>query len=172
MQILNASQIAKLVSLTFDICKLPTAESHVSRGFESTKYNEKDLSQIRCLFPNGSVTRKWHFCHNLLIFVSSDSQNEMIAKRLIATDIHFFCFFMFFSKPMMDLLVMLCAKYHLNPSGHTIELITTNRNCVKFKPNALIGALEPEKILLKPKGMEDKSKKTGPRCLRYVLQQH
>ncbi|XP_042620247.1 cordon-bleu protein-like 1 isoform X2 [Cyprinus carpio] len=66
------------------------------------------------------------------------------------------------SKPMMDLLVMLCAKYHLNPSGHTIELITTNRNHVKFKPNALIGALEAEKILLKPKGMEDKSKKTGP----------
>lgn len=65
------------------------------------------------------------------------------------------------SKPMMDLLVMLCAKYHLNPSGHTIELVTTNRNHVKFKPNALIGALEAEKILLKPKGMEDKSKKTG-----------
>ncbi|KAK2904691.1 hypothetical protein Q8A67_006490 [Cirrhinus molitorella] len=66
------------------------------------------------------------------------------------------------SKPMMDLLVMLCAKYHLNPSGHTIELITTNRNHVKFKPNAPIGALEAEKILLKPKGMEDKGKKTGP----------
>ncbi|XP_051566677.1 cordon-bleu protein-like 1b [Myxocyprinus asiaticus] len=66
------------------------------------------------------------------------------------------------SKPMMDLLVTLCAKYHLNPSAHTIELITNNRNHVKFKPNALIGALEAEKILLKPKGMEDKSKKTGP----------
>ncbi|KAA0715442.1 Cordon-bleu protein-like 1 [Triplophysa tibetana] len=66
------------------------------------------------------------------------------------------------SKPMMDLLVTLCAKYHLNPSGHTIELITTNRNHVKFKPNALIGALEAEKILLKPKGLEDRSKKTGP----------
>uniref|UniRef100_A0A673XYY5 Cordon-bleu ubiquitin-like domain-containing protein n=1 Tax=Salmo trutta TaxID=8032 RepID=A0A673XYY5_SALTR len=66
------------------------------------------------------------------------------------------------SKPMMDLLVMLCAKYHLNPSGHTIELITTNRNHIKFKPNALIGALEAEKVLLKPKGMEEKSKKPGP----------
>ncbi|XP_067300669.1 cordon-bleu protein-like 1b isoform X2 [Pseudorasbora parva] len=65
------------------------------------------------------------------------------------------------SKPMMDLLVMLCAQYHLNPSGHTIELVTTNRNHVKFKPNALIGDLGAEKILLKPKGMEDKSKKTG-----------
>lgn len=63
---------------------------------------------------------------------------------------------------MIDLLVMLCAKYHLNPSGHTIELVSTNKNQVKFKPNALIGALEAEKILLRPKGMEDKNKKTGP----------
>ncbi|KAJ8352277.1 hypothetical protein SKAU_G00237530 [Synaphobranchus kaupii] len=66
------------------------------------------------------------------------------------------------SKPMMDLLVTLCAKYHLNPSSHTIELISTNRNHIKFKPNALIGALEAEKILLKPKGVDEKSKKTGP----------
>ncbi|KAL6481774.1 hypothetical protein MHYP_G00098540 [Metynnis hypsauchen] len=65
------------------------------------------------------------------------------------------------SKPMMDLLVMLCAKYHLNPSGHTIELVSTNRNHIKFKPNALIGAMQAEKVLLKPKGMEDK-KNTGP----------
>ncbi|KAJ8385447.1 hypothetical protein AAFF_G00188990 [Aldrovandia affinis] len=65
------------------------------------------------------------------------------------------------SKPMMDLLVMLCAKYHLNPSSHTIELISTNRNHIKFKPNALIGALEAEKILLKPKGVDEKNKKTG-----------
>ncbi|XP_029112664.1 cordon-bleu protein-like 1b isoform X1 [Scleropages formosus] len=65
------------------------------------------------------------------------------------------------SKPMMDLLVMLCAKYHLNPSSHTIELISTNRNHIKFKPNALIGALEVEKILLKPKGA-DKGKKMDP----------
>ncbi|KAF5904155.1 cordon-bleu protein-like 1 isoform X3, partial [Clarias magur] len=65
------------------------------------------------------------------------------------------------SKPMIDLLVMLCAKYHLNPSGHTIELISTNKNHIKFKPNALIGDLEAEKVLLKPKGMEDKNKKSG-----------
>ncbi|XP_036400943.1 cordon-bleu protein-like 1b [Megalops cyprinoides] len=66
------------------------------------------------------------------------------------------------SKPMMDLLVMLCAKYHLNPSGHTIELVSTNRNHIKFKPNALIGSLDAEKVLLKPKGAEEKNKKTGP----------
>ncbi|KAJ8255344.1 hypothetical protein GJAV_G00203810 [Gymnothorax javanicus] len=66
------------------------------------------------------------------------------------------------SKPMMDLLVMLCAKYHLNPANHTMELVSPNRNHIKFKPNALIGTLEADKILLKPKGVEDKSKKTGP----------
>lgn len=65
------------------------------------------------------------------------------------------------SKPLMDLLVTLCAKYHLNPSSHTLELVTANRNNIKLKPNALIGTLDAEKIILKPKG-EDKNKKTGP----------
>lgn len=65
------------------------------------------------------------------------------------------------SKPIMDLLVTLCAKYHLNPSSHTLELVTANKNSIKLKPNALIGTLDAEKILLKPKG-EDKNKKTGP----------
>ncbi|XP_014831555.1 PREDICTED: cordon-bleu protein-like 1 isoform X2 [Poecilia mexicana] len=65
------------------------------------------------------------------------------------------------SKPLMDLLVTLCAKYHLNPSSHTLELVTANRNNIKLKPNALIGTLDAEKIILKPKG-EDKNKKAGP----------
>uniref|UniRef100_A0A672INZ7 Cordon-bleu ubiquitin-like domain-containing protein n=1 Tax=Salarias fasciatus TaxID=181472 RepID=A0A672INZ7_SALFA len=65
------------------------------------------------------------------------------------------------SKPLMDLLVTLCAKYHLNPSSHTLELVTTSRNNVKLKPNALIGTLDAERIILKHKG-EDKNKKTGP----------
>ncbi|XP_030614380.1 cordon-bleu protein-like 1b isoform X2 [Archocentrus centrarchus] len=65
------------------------------------------------------------------------------------------------SKPLMDLLVTLCAKYHLNPSSHTLELVTSNRNNIKLKPSALIGTLDAEKIILKPKG-EDKNKKTGP----------
>ncbi|XP_034429805.1 cordon-bleu protein-like 1b isoform X2 [Hippoglossus hippoglossus] len=65
------------------------------------------------------------------------------------------------SKPLMDLLVTLCATYHLNPSSHTLELVTANRNNIKLKPNALIGTLDAEKIILKPKG-EDKNKKTSP----------
>ncbi|XP_066544653.1 cordon-bleu protein-like 1b isoform X2 [Amia ocellicauda] len=66
------------------------------------------------------------------------------------------------SKPMMDLLIMLCGKYHLNPSSHTIELVSTNRNQIKFKPNALIGALDAEKIILKPKGGDERNKKAAP----------
>ncbi|RXM28126.1 Growth factor receptor-bound protein 14 [Acipenser ruthenus] len=66
------------------------------------------------------------------------------------------------SKPMMDLLVVLCGKYHLNPSSHTIELLSTNGNQIKFKPNALIGELEAEKVILKPKGMNEKKKKSAP----------
>ncbi|XP_047227325.1 cordon-bleu protein-like 1b isoform X3 [Girardinichthys multiradiatus] len=65
------------------------------------------------------------------------------------------------SKPLMDLLVTLCAEYHLNPSSHTLELVTANRKNVKLKPNALIGTLDAEMIILKPKG-EDTNKKTGP----------
>ncbi|XP_077392718.1 cordon-bleu protein-like 1b isoform X2 [Festucalex cinctus] len=67
------------------------------------------------------------------------------------------------SKPLMDLLVTLCARYHLNPSSYTLELITAGRHNVKLKPSALIGTLDAEKILLKPKGEgDDKNKKTGP----------
>ncbi|KAJ8350715.1 hypothetical protein SKAU_G00258450 [Synaphobranchus kaupii] len=65
------------------------------------------------------------------------------------------------SKPVMDLLVILCAKYHLNPSDHTIELISTNGNRIEFKPNAPIETLEVKKMLIKPKGMVDK--KRSPR---------
>lgn len=60
------------------------------------------------------------------------------------------------SKPVMDLLVTLCARYHLNPSEHTVEVLSPNKNVISFKPNSPIGALEAQKILLKPKGAEEK----------------
>lgn len=55
----------------------------------------------------------------------------------------------------MDLLVTLCAQYHLNPSDHIIKLISTNQNQIKFKPNSLIGSLEAERVVLKPKGSDE-----------------
>ncbi|CAK6965530.1 cordon-bleu protein-like 1 [Scomber scombrus] len=63
------------------------------------------------------------------------------------------------SKPVMDLLVTLCASYHLNPSDYTVEVLSPNKNIISFKPNSPIGSLEAEKIVLKPKGMEEKIKK-------------
>lgn len=67
----------------------------------------------------------------------------------------------------MDLLVTLCAKYHLNPASHTLELVTANKNSIKLKPSALIGTLDAEKVILKTKG-EDKNKKTGPQMPEVI----
>ncbi|XP_024149998.1 cordon-bleu protein-like 1 [Oryzias melastigma] len=63
------------------------------------------------------------------------------------------------SKPVMDLLVTLCAGYHLNPSDYTVEFLSTNKNNISFKPNSPIGLLEAEKMVLKPKATEEKTKK-------------
>ncbi|XP_029300537.1 cordon-bleu protein-like 1 [Cottoperca gobio] len=60
------------------------------------------------------------------------------------------------SKPVIDLLVTLCASYHLNPSDYTVEVLSPNKNNISFKPNSPIGSLEAESIVLKPKGMEEK----------------
>ncbi|CAL8289771.1 unnamed protein product [Lota lota] len=63
------------------------------------------------------------------------------------------------SKPVIDLLVTLCARYHLNPSDHTVEVLSHNKNHVGFKPNSLIGSLGAETIVLKPKVAEDKARR-------------
>lgn len=64
--------------------------------------------------------------------------------------------FLFYSKPMMDLFIFLCAQYHLNPSGYTIDLQSAENNPIKFKPNTPIGMLEVEKVILKPKVLDKK----------------
>ncbi|XP_074159353.1 cordon-bleu protein-like 1 isoform X2 [Sminthopsis crassicaudata] len=60
------------------------------------------------------------------------------------------------SKPMMDLLIYLCAQYHLNPSSYTIDLLSAGKVPIKFKPNTPIGMLEVEKVILKPKNLDKK----------------
>ncbi|KAM8722763.1 uncharacterized protein AB9X84_005311 isoform 1-T4 [Acanthopagrus schlegelii] len=60
------------------------------------------------------------------------------------------------SKPVMDLLVTLCASYHLNPSDYTVEVLSPNKNNISFKPNSPIGSLEAERVVLKPRGVEEK----------------
>ncbi|XP_054479890.1 cordon-bleu protein-like 1 [Anoplopoma fimbria] len=59
------------------------------------------------------------------------------------------------SKPVMDLLVTLCASYHLNPSDYTVEVLSPNKNNIGFKPNSPIGSLDADTIVLKPKGIEE-----------------
>lgn len=56
----------------------------------------------------------------------------------------------------MDVLVTLCASYHLNPSDYIVEVLSANKNNINFKPNSPIGSLEAEKIVLKPKGVEER----------------
>ncbi|XP_074823556.1 cordon-bleu protein-like 1 isoform X2 [Natator depressus] len=60
------------------------------------------------------------------------------------------------STPMMDLLIFLCAQYHLNPSSYTIDLMSAEKRQIKFKPNTPIGMLEVDKVILKPKHMDKK----------------
>ncbi|NWH94800.1 COBL1 protein, partial [Aegithalos caudatus] len=59
-------------------------------------------------------------------------------------------------KPMMDLLIFLCAQYHLNPSSYTIELVSAENSQIKFKPNTPVGMLEVEKVIVKAKQTDKK----------------
>lgn len=56
----------------------------------------------------------------------------------------------------MDLLVTLCASHHLNPSDYTVEFLSPNKNNIRFKPNSPVGSLEADKMVLKPKAVEEK----------------
>ncbi|XP_077160264.1 protein cordon-bleu isoform X3 [Paroedura picta] len=68
------------------------------------------------------------------------------------------------SKAVMDLLVDLCSLYHLNPAHHTLELQSWGTQPpLQYKPNTLLGALEVQKIFLKEKTPEGKTKRPPPR---------
>ncbi|XP_026070017.1 cordon-bleu protein-like 1 isoform X5 [Carassius auratus] len=66
------------------------------------------------------------------------------------------------SKPVMDVLVTLCAQHHLVPSEHVIKLVSTNQNHVNFKPSSMIGSLEFERVVLLTKGCDNKKKPHVP----------
>ncbi|XP_051567845.1 uncharacterized protein LOC127448925 isoform X2 [Myxocyprinus asiaticus] len=63
------------------------------------------------------------------------------------------------SKPVMDVLVTLCAQHHLIPSDNVIKLMSTNQNHINFKPNSPIGSLEFERVVLQAKGSDDANRK-------------
>uniref|UniRef100_A0A674IJG2 WH2 domain-containing protein n=1 Tax=Terrapene triunguis TaxID=2587831 RepID=A0A674IJG2_9SAUR len=67
------------------------------------------------------------------------------------------------SKPVMDLLVDLCSRYHLNPAHHTLELKACGMEPLSYKPNTLVGALDVQTVLLKEKVPEGKTKRPPPR---------
>ncbi|XP_040404462.1 protein cordon-bleu isoform X5 [Cygnus olor] len=69
------------------------------------------------------------------------------------------------SKAVMDLLVDLCSRYHLNPSQHSLELKSLGtQQPVSYKANTLIGALDVQTVLLKEKVPEEKIKRPLPRA--------
>lgn len=59
----------------------------------------------------------------------------------------------------MDFLVTLCASYRLNPSDYNVEFLSPNKNNISFKPNSPIGSLEADRMVLKPKGAEEKTRR-------------
>ncbi|KAJ6657838.1 hypothetical protein lerEdw1_001888 [Lerista edwardsae] len=68
------------------------------------------------------------------------------------------------SKAVMDLLVDLCSRYRLNPAHHTLELQSGgSQQPLSYTPNTLIGALDIQKILLKEKVPEGKTKRPPPK---------
>ncbi|NXE54368.1 COBL protein, partial [Casuarius casuarius] len=68
------------------------------------------------------------------------------------------------SKAVMDLLVDLCSRYHLNPAQHSLELRSWGmQQPLSYKPNTLIGALDVQTVLLKEKVPEEKTKRPPPR---------
>ncbi|KAM9163497.1 protein cordon-bleu [Pangshura tecta] len=67
------------------------------------------------------------------------------------------------SKAVMDLLVDLCSRYHLNPAHHVLELKACGMEPLSYKPNTLVGALDVQTVLLKEKVPEGKTKRPPPR---------
>ncbi|KAK7887185.1 hypothetical protein WMY93_026806 [Mugilogobius chulae] len=71
------------------------------------------------------------------------------------------------SKALMDVLVELCSRYHLNPSLHTLELFTPEGHPLGFKPNALLGSLMlPVSSSRRKCWRRDKCADLPPKCLK------
>ncbi|KAI4898074.1 hypothetical protein NFI96_018075 [Prochilodus magdalenae] len=77
----------------------------------------------------------------------------------------------------MDLLVDLCSQYHLNPSYHTLELLSPEAQPVAFKPNALLGTLDVSCALIKERVPEERVVRKPPpkvpeKTVRLVVNFH
>ncbi|XP_042345964.1 LOW QUALITY PROTEIN: protein cordon-bleu [Plectropomus leopardus] len=81
------------------------------------------------------------------------------------------------SKALMDLLVELCSRYHLNPALHTLELLSPEGHNLGFKPNALLGSLNVACVLIKEKVLEEKvvrrpAPKVPEKTVRLMVNYH
>nr|XP_057909626.1 protein cordon-bleu isoform X1 [Doryrhamphus excisus]XP_057909628.1 protein cordon-bleu isoform X1 [Doryrhamphus excisus]XP_057909629.1 protein cordon-bleu isoform X1 [Doryrhamphus excisus] len=81
------------------------------------------------------------------------------------------------SKALMDLLVDLCSRYHLNPALHTLELLSPEGHSLGFKPNALLGSLNVAFVLIKEKAYEEKvvrrlAPKAPEKTVRLMVNYH
>ncbi|XP_030249850.1 protein cordon-bleu isoform X5 [Sparus aurata] len=81
------------------------------------------------------------------------------------------------SKALMDLLVELCSRYHLNPALHTLELLSPEGHALGFKPNALLGSLNVACVLIKEKVWEEKvvrrpAPKVPEKTVRLMVNYH
>uniref|UniRef100_UPI0037E7F1B7 protein cordon-bleu n=1 Tax=Semicossyphus pulcher TaxID=241346 RepID=UPI0037E7F1B7 len=81
------------------------------------------------------------------------------------------------SKALMDLLVELCSRYHLNPAIHTLELLSPEGHTLGFKPNALLGSLDVACVLIKEKVWEEKvgrrpAPKVPEKTVRLMVNYH
>ncbi|KAM9783092.1 protein cordon-bleu [Neosynchiropus ocellatus] len=80
-------------------------------------------------------------------------------------------------KALMDLLVELCSRFHLNPALHTLELYTPEGHSVGFKPNLLLGSLDVTSALIKEKVLEEKvarrpAPKVPEKTVRLMVNYH
>ncbi|XP_036800346.1 protein cordon-bleu isoform X5 [Oncorhynchus mykiss] len=81
------------------------------------------------------------------------------------------------SKALMDLLVDLCSRYHLNPAYHTLELQSSEGLSLTFKPNSLLGSLDVVAISIREKVLQDKVVRKPPpkvpeKTVRLVVNYH
>ncbi|XP_072250756.1 protein cordon-bleu isoform X2 [Leuresthes tenuis] len=81
------------------------------------------------------------------------------------------------SKALMDLLVELCGRHHLNPALHTLELLSPEGHSLGFKPNALLGSLNVACVFIKEKALEEKvprrpAPKVPEKTVRLMVNYH
>lgn len=80
-------------------------------------------------------------------------------------------------KALMDVLVDLCAQFHLNPSEHTLELTSADGQSVSFKPNTVLGTLWVDRAHIKPRTSEERlprkpAPKVPEKTVRLVVNYH